>query len=1301
MRKFLLMLAILVAPAVTKAVTFNVSVPDGTRKCYVCGTFNNWDTETAPELSAVSENFFSIDLPDVSESGLKYKYLCDRSWDYVEKDANGGEIDDRTTVGNPDVVESWRNIPEYNIVSEYLDINGFTRQIKIYLPEGYDESTDTYPVIYYNTVQQRYNNAGSESDPGDYFFGPLSWNAHSHMETHRGTGGKAYVMVQICSYLAENTPENNPEYLGTGAASNFLNDFISVLIPHIANNYRIKDGPENTTIIGADFAGLFSLYAAITHPEIFGKCVSMSPMLWINEGSIESIASSLDSQQIYYVSAGSLEPDWMINSTKSVSDALRQAGATVHYTVYSGATHNDDSWGENFPILIKALSANEAPEIDTPQDEFANSVYTLHSASNTDYLASNYKGTFEYTPEYWKKGSDAPVEALVFTQQIDEKYKSSYYWRIGKGNEGVDGWLNSTETIGFSSSRTQPAWQNVAIFKDGTIYNVAAVYNGFKVVAGNNGSFKNGIAMKSTDNYVSVATVSFPTEDKTFKIYYGSVNSGSDMGALTPAFSVSDNCTEAVIYYDFNLNKVTIEETKSGDSSSNPSENPQTPDFKDRSFTLYAGDKADNLQLAGTFVYTEDYRKKGTDTPVNAFVFSHDVPANYKSTYYWNIAEEGSPSNGWFLDANKTIGFSSSHSEISWLNVAIFEDGTTENVAAHSKGFKVVNGQNKTTMSQGNDHLSTAMVDFQTSDKSFTINFGSVNSSSDQGPLTPTLSVTENCIQAIITYDFTLNKVTINETKFGDITALPAVTSLNARPAVACVGTPVKINITLNGSHTPSVVCKYNFKETTPVSLQKIDETNYALTLENTQEGIYTISVGLNGESKSSNEINVRILPSSSKGERKLTVNAYENIDWDNIQRYKANFHTHTSQSFDTEFATSVVVDRYKDADYKILALTDHDANSYPWSMFSLYNPEAEDRNPEEMGLLAIPGNELSKDRRNSWDESTGGNFNHHNDFFTGRKGQEFMSLRESYAYTYALGGLQIINHPGQYWNRDTEYTPGAKNSPEWHAENFRLYPSLIGLEVYNQGNRRPNDRILWDQILTLNMPETPVWGYSCDDTHSLDQYFRNYQYMLMNDLTTDELKEAMKSGATLFSYEYTGSGQAKAPHVNSISVDTTNNLLTIDSEDADRIEWIYSTHRTGTAASTTQSTIAGLGNTFDYTDYLGSYVRARLVNQYGETATQPFGFTEVSGSVTNLPITSQENEINLVNDTKAKKVDIFSSAPIERVSVMNSAGVMVKMIEGMGETSVTFSTANLSSGIYIAIVATNHAAYPAKFIIP
>lgn len=79
---------------------------------------------------------------------------------------------------------------------------------------------------------------------------------------------------------------------------------------------------------------------------------------------------------------------------------------------------------------------------------------------------------------------------------------------------------------------------------------------------------------------------------------------------------------------------------------------------------------------------------------------------------------------------------------------------------------------------------------------------------------------------------------------------------------------------------------------------------------------------------------------------------------------------------------------------------------------------------------------------------------------------------------------------------------------------------------------------------------------------------------MLMPELSINALKEAMKAGCTVFSYEYIGSGEDRAPHINSIYVDKENQTIIIDSDDADNIEWIYSTYQTDSSHLRQQRTL-------------------------------------------------------------------------------------------------------------------------------
>ena len=278
---------------------------------------------------------------------------------------------------------------------------------------------------------------------------------------------------------------------------------------------------------------------------------------------------------------------------------------------------------------------------------------------------------------------------------------------------------------------------------------------------------------------------------------------------------------------------------------------------------------------------------------------------------------------------------------------------------------------------------------------------------------------------------------------------------------------------------------------------------------------------------------------------------------------------------------------------------------------------------------------------------------------------------------------MQIINHPGQYWNLSTTYSETDKNGPGWHATNFKTYPSLVGLEVYNQGNRRPNDRILWDLILERTMPARPVFGYSGDDTHNDEQLFRNYNMMLMEELSTDELKDAMRKGESYFCYEPKGSGEAKAPRITNIVVDEDNKTITIEADGL--VHWIYGTDKTSTSASSTRSSVVGIGKTFNYTNYQGSYVRALITNVYGETCTQPFGFVSEDGTDVENVITDEQLSIVVFPNPTADQLTVFLNevSDDETLCVYDITGkqVMRHRVEG---TLTILPVHNLTSGIYL-----------------
>ncbi len=303
-----------------------------------------------------------------------------------------------------------------------------------------------------------------------------------------------------------------------------------------------------------------------------------------------------------------------------------------------------------------------------------------------------------------------------------------------------------------------------------------------------------------------------------------------------------------------------------------------------------------------------------------------------------------------------------------------------------------------------------------------------------------------------------------------------------------------------------------------------------------------------------------------------ITLNPYQSVNWDTWGQYKANFHTHTNRS-DGNYAPAAVIDYYHSKEYDILALTDHNTLTWPWTDFG--------KNPATLGMLAVRGDEYSSsDHMNAFYNFTNTSSN----------------LKNGIAHVQAGGGLSQINHPGR------------ENPPSnwsYYIPWFRDYPSTVALEVFNQGDRYSQDRKLWDNLNEnyFKSEGRLVWGTSNDDMHASSHLYRNFQFMLMPTLTEDNLKTSQKKGTFYFCYEPAGSGEAKVPRIQKIQVDNSKKTIMITASGHQNIVWIGP----GTVS-------VGEGASFNFSDYTDKpFVRAILDGASGDCFTQPFGFETLS----------------------------------------------------------------------------------------
>lgn len=411
-------------------------------------------------------------------------------------------------------------------------------------------------------------------------------------------------------------------------------------------------------------------------------------------------------------------------------------------------------------------------------------------------------------------------------------------------------------------------------------------------------------------------------------------------------------------------------------------------------------------------------------------------------------------------------------------------------------------------------------------------------------------------------------------------------------------------------------------------------------------------------------------------------TNPYANVDWA-WEQYKADLHTHTTASDGDDTLKDMLEINY-DYGFDIYAVSDHGLTSYSWTedqdviyavdfFVSLRTPGTEIVVLDEEGLT------FDGDTYNVVTEN--GDDYYYQTYEDGSKGQKMLrvpyaneqnptSLNNAHVNTWfadyghglvggtsdyetpikavdELGGLSVINHPGEYTNaRDEKYTADAYDeSYEYYITKFEnlllKYPSCIGIDINSKGDGRTrHDRKLWDiMLMDLAPAGRNVSAIATSDAHRTTAAYTGYTRMLMPENTSANLQACMANGeffaasrclgnhdelalyadylikngsadakaamedlvarqAEDYEAKYEADYALEAPYVNKVTVDDDADTIALDVSNEWCVRWIAN-----------GETIAW-GNEIaldDYSDDIGSYVRAEIFGEGGITYTQAF----------------------------------------------------------------------------------------------
>ncbi|WP_438861446.1 alpha/beta hydrolase [Flavobacterium adhaerens] len=224
-----------------------------------------------------------------------------------------------------------------------------TRKIWLYLPKGYETSTQKYPVIYMHDAQNLF-------DAKTSFAG--EWNVDEKLDSLRAP----VIVVGIENggekRINELTPYKNEKY-GGGDTDKYLEFIVNTLKPEIDKKIRTKSNAKNTTIMGSSLGGLTSYYAVVKYPDVFGKAGVFSPAFWINRNEINVLTSNSKKlkNKIYFLCGDSEgDDDSMVNDLNKVEFLLNTNRCSCLHlnkkVIVKGGKHNEKLWRDGFVDAI-------------------------------------------------------------------------------------------------------------------------------------------------------------------------------------------------------------------------------------------------------------------------------------------------------------------------------------------------------------------------------------------------------------------------------------------------------------------------------------------------------------------------------------------------------------------------------------------------------------------------------------------------------------------------------------------------------------------------------------------------------------------------------------------------------------------------------------------------------------------------------------------------------------------------------------------------------------------------------------
>ncbi|HEM4388417.1 TPA: alpha/beta hydrolase [Streptococcus suis] len=257
-----------------------------------------------------------------------------------------------------------------------LDVpfTGRKRRVRVLLPKGYEENTETtYPVVYFHDGQNVLYSKEA--------FSGHSWKVIPTIKRNPDIAKMIIVAIdndgaeRMHEYAAWKFREMGIPGIQFGGKGTLYAEFVmDVVKPFIDQEYRTKSDKAHTAMIGSSLGGNITQFMGLAYQDQIGCLGVFSSANWLHQEAFDRYIErqNLDKDQRVYIYVGTEEADdtdktlmagnikqSYINSSLTYYRQLIAGGVdldNIALEVVSGAVHSEEAWATYLPDCLRFLS---------------------------------------------------------------------------------------------------------------------------------------------------------------------------------------------------------------------------------------------------------------------------------------------------------------------------------------------------------------------------------------------------------------------------------------------------------------------------------------------------------------------------------------------------------------------------------------------------------------------------------------------------------------------------------------------------------------------------------------------------------------------------------------------------------------------------------------------------------------------------------------------------------------------------------------------------------------------------------